>query len=375
MIDRKKHRMSRRTELSAVEKYGAATMAVALVAGGGAVAAGTQKDVTVSVDGDIRQVSTWTSDVDRLLDRAGVTVGADDVVIAQDGVTDGGRVEVRTAKPVTLTVDGRTREVTTNAVTVDELLAELGFGDSDAVSKAPQKIPADGLKLAVTTAKDLIFHDDGKDTLLHLPVATVQDVLDARGIKLEKGDTVTPPADAPVTDGMTIDVSRVISDTVKDVVDFDAPAEVIEDPDMYEGERVVVKPGEAGEKELTVTVTRRDGEELSREVVDSKVLRKPVPAVVREGTKSRVPAPASGYGVWDQLAQCESGGNWSIDTGNGFSGGLQFTDSTWAAYGGTEYAPRASAATREQQIAVAEKVRAGQGWGAWPACSSQLGLR
>ncbi|MDQ0770423.1 nucleoid-associated protein YgaU [Pseudarthrobacter defluvii] len=75
--------------------------------------------------------------------------------------------------------------------------------------------------------------------------------------------------------------------------------------------------------------------------------------------------------TWDALAQCESGGNWSINTGNGFSGGLQFTPSTWAAYGGTGSAQNAS---REQQIAVAERVQASQGWGAWPSCSSQLGL-
>ena len=79
--------------------------------------------------------------------------------------------------------------------------------------------------------------------------------------------------------------------------------------------------------------------------------------------------------VWDQLAQCEAGGDWSINTGNGFSGGLQFTPSTWAAFGGTEYAPAAHMATREQQIAVAERVQAGQGWGAWPACTSKMGLR
>lgn len=75
--------------------------------------------------------------------------------------------------------------------------------------------------------------------------------------------------------------------------------------------------------------------------------------------------------TWDALAQCESGGNWSIDTGNGFSGGLQFTDSTWSAYGGTGSAADAS---REEQIAVAEQVQASQGWGAWPSCSAQLGL-
>lgn len=83
-------------------------------------------------------------------------------------------------------------------------------------------------------------------------------------------------------------------------------------------------------------------------------------------------APAGGGGRWDALAQCESGGNWGIDTGNGYSGGLQFSPSTWQAYGGSGSAANAS---REEQIAVAERVLAGQGWGAWPSCSSQLGYR
>ncbi|ALE07094.1 transglycosylase [Arthrobacter sp. ERGS1:01] len=82
-------------------------------------------------------------------------------------------------------------------------------------------------------------------------------------------------------------------------------------------------------------------------------------------------ANAADGSTWDQLAQCESGGNWAINTGNGFSGGLQFTPSTWAAYGGTGAPENAS---RAQQIAVAERVQAGQGWGAWPSCSAQLGL-
>jgi hypothetical protein len=86
------------------------------------------------------------------------------------------------------------------------------------------------------------------------------------------------------------------------------------------------------------------------------------------------PAPVSAYSTWDALAQCEATGNWQINSGNGFYGGLQFTQSTWQAYGGGAYAPRADLATRDQQIAVAERVLSGQGWGAWPACSSQLGL-
>ena len=84
-----------------------------------------------------------------------------------------------------------------------------------------------------------------------------------------------------------------------------------------------------------------------------------------------VPSQAADASTWDALAQCESGGNWSINTGNGYSGGLQFSPSTWAAYGGTG---DPASASREQQIAVAERILAGQGWGAWPSCSAQLGL-
>jgi hypothetical protein len=82
-------------------------------------------------------------------------------------------------------------------------------------------------------------------------------------------------------------------------------------------------------------------------------------------------AHAASDSDWDRLAQCEAGGRWNTSTGNGFYGGLQFTLSTWQAYGGTG---SPAAASREQQIAVAERVLAGQGWGAWPACSSKLGL-
>ena len=96
--------------------------------------------------------------------------------------------------------------------------------------------------------------------------------------------------------------------------------------------------------------------------------------VVLVGTKQDEVSGGStaGNSVWDRLAQCESGGNWSINTGNGFYGGLQFTLSTWHAYGGSGMPDHASRAT---QIAVAEKIQASQGWGAWPACTRKLGLR
>jgi LysM repeat protein len=131
------------------------------------------------------------------------------------------------------------------------------------------------------------------------------------------------------------------------------------------------------------------GQKLVLPAKGEKVKHRPLPAlaVTRAVSAERSSAPASssrrstvtrsaaapaGGSVWDRLAQCESGGNWGINTGNGYSGGLQFAPGTWAANGGSGSAHNAS---RAEQIRVAERVRASQGWGAWPACSAKLGLR
>jgi hypothetical protein len=97
------------------------------------------------------------------------------------------------------------------------------------------------------------------------------------------------------------------------------------------------------------------------------------PAAAPPAVASAAAAPAAGSagGVnWSAIAACESGGNWSANTGNGFSGGLQFTQQTWQGYGGGQYAPSASQASPAQQIAVAQRVLAGQGIGAWPVCGA-----
>ncbi|TFV90054.1 hypothetical protein E4P38_04865 [Blastococcus sp. CT_GayMR16] len=96
------------------------------------------------------------------------------------------------------------------------------------------------------------------------------------------------------------------------------------------------------------------------------------PAPRPSAPTNSVGGPAPPTRDWNAVAQCESGGNWSINTGNGYYGGLQFSQSTWNAFGGGAYAPRADLAARAQQIAVAEKVLAVQGRGAWPTCGRNL---
>lgn len=109
----------------------------------------------------------------------------------------------------------------------------------------------------------------------------------------------------------------------------------------------------------------------------SSAFTKLAASTIAFGAAATIMAPSASAAPdsdWDRLAQCESGSNWAINTGNGYHGGLQFSAGTWAAYGGQEFATYAYQATREQQIAVAERTLAGQGWGAWPACSASLGL-
>ena len=132
---------------------------------------------------------------------------------------------------------------------------------------------------------------------------------------------------------------------------------------------------------LTVAITtdRHAPEELHADAV-------PTPAAApMEATLHNVAAPVAapvrqrvvtyaGDSVWDDLARCESGGNWAINTGNGYYGGLQFSLGTWQGYGGDEFAAYAHQATREEQITVAERLRAARGYAPWPACRAKLGL-
>jgi hypothetical protein len=87
------------------------------------------------------------------------------------------------------------------------------------------------------------------------------------------------------------------------------------------------------------------------------------------------PADAASERTWNRLAYCESGGRWHVNTGNGYYGGLQISRSTWKGYGGGKFARYPHRATKSQQIKIAERIQNGQGWGAWPTCSSRIGLR
>lgn len=145
--------------------------------------------------------------------------------------------------------------------------------------------------------------------------------------------------------------------------------ESVKNPDLiYPGQelRIPNATEELTKRELPVTAPARPVvTPAPKAATSSRATSSPRPQPV-------APVASTVTSVWDSLARCESGGNWAINTGNGYYGGLQFSLSSWRAVGGSGYPHQAS---REEQIARAEILLARQGWGAWPACSSKLGLR
>ena len=340
--------------------------------------AAAQKSVTLLVDGQSRSVDTYAATVGEVLADEGVAPGGHDVVLpaVDEDLADGDTVVLNRARPLQLTVDGVAREVFVTALSVDDALEQLGFRSDDLVLSASrsERLPLGGMALTITTPKDVVLVADGKTRTVTTTAATAADLLAEQGITLSDTDRLSLYPDQLLLDRMRLQVYRVVVEEVR--VTAPVPFERVEvaDPAVFEGEETVVTPGKAGEKVTTVKVTRVDGIVVSREPLATQTTREPVTEKVRVGTKERPAAPSvpSG-GVWDALAACESGGNWAINTGNGYYGGLQFSLGTWQAHGGSGMPHENS---REAQIAVAQRLvaAAGGSYGAWPHCSSQLGL-
>jgi len=149
----------------------------------------------------------------------------------------------------------------------------------------------------------------------------------------------------------------------------------IEHPDLiYPGKHVrIPDPSEEIPTRPLPESAQPPANEVTRPAAAKPAATPPKRAASTANTAPAAPANfAAGNSVWDSLAKCESGGNWAINTGNGYYGGLQFSLSSWRAVGGSGYPHQAS---REEQIARAEMLKARQGWGAWPACTKKLGLR
>lgn len=289
------------------------------------------------------------------------------------------------------------KSLTADAENVDQPTADEPL-DIERVSSIT---PLSADQIQVPQLMEITVGTDTKEVLTN--GGTVQEVLDNAAVSVDGDDKVSPKLDQNVNadTAITVTVVEKTEVTEEETVEYETTRK--DDDSLEEGKTKTGTEGENGTAVVTYEVTTENGEEVDKTEIDREVTEEPTTEVVLRGTKEPEPEPSSSDesdeaddsdsssssddnsgasatavsngSTWDALAQCESGGDWSTNTGNGYHGGLQFNPTTWNSMGGGQYAPTADQATREQQIAIASKLQAQAGWGQWPACSSSLGLR
>ncbi|MEU4128589.1 ubiquitin-like domain-containing protein [Streptomyces wuyuanensis] len=350
-------------------------LVVAFLAGGTTAFVAADKAVRLSVDGVPRTLHTFADDVDELLAEEGLTVGEHDLVAPAPGtdLAHGDEVVVRFGRPVTLTVDGRSRQVWTTARTVEEALRQVGVranGASMSVSRS-RSISRRGLDVDVLTERTVTLMADGRARTIRTNAATVREAVEAAGITLGDLDTTSVPPDSFPRDGQTITVMRV-SET-EEIREEPIPYDTVrtDDPELHRGTEVVARAGRAGARRVTYSVRTVNGVRQKPRKVSEAVVREPVAQQVRTGTK-RLPDSVRGAdGLnWEALAQCESGGRPDAVDPSGTYGGLyQFDTRTWQSLGGRG---RPQDASPEEQTYRAKKLYVQRGASPWPHCGRRL---
>ena len=295
---------------------------------------------------------------------------------------------------------GAPEELTTAAKTVGDLLAQQGIAVSadDRVSPNLDTPLSDGLAITITVLPTLNVGVGGSDPFTVISDAqTVGGMLARQDITLGKNDKVSPSTSTPLSDGMAVTVTRVSYTSSSRIVPIPQPADQkVNDSSLAKGTTQITQDGHPGKARVSYRTKIVNGKAGTPVETGRTTVTKAVPTVIHVGTyvappPPPPPAPSSssgssgssapqpstsggpGLAVWDEIAQCESTGNWHINTGNGYYGGLQFDIPTWLSNGGGQYAPRADLATKAQQIAVANTVYAHRGLTPWQ-CAYILGL-
>lgn len=375
-------------------KYAVQALAVALVIAGSVFYIAGQKSVTLTVDGQSEVITTRANTVSDVLDQQEIALDErDEISAALDStVADEQQIDIKRNKSIQVNLDGTERVVHTTGMTVEDLVNELNLEEGSEISlDETRELSSVSNDIEIITPKEVTLVVDKKKNKVSTTAQTVKELLSAEDISLDNDDEVNikvkkdtdknVETSTKIADGQQIEVIKVEVKTWDETRDIDFKTEKVDDKSLEKGKTKVKTKGEKGERKLTLRQETRNGEKGEEEVLKSKVTKEPKAEVVKVGTKEEEEKTTSGTkkvdnttvsGVWNALAKCESGGNWSINTGNGYYGGLQFNLGTWRAYGGSGLP---SDATKAEQVRIATKVQKRQGWGAWPACTRKLGLR
>ncbi|MEV6876718.1 transglycosylase family protein [Amycolatopsis sp. NPDC051128] len=359
---------------------GAVLSVMISVAGGGAAALAMNKSVTVDVDGHQQTVHSFGDTVGEVLEDAGLSVGEHDSLSPspQAEVGDGGVIKLERGRQLKLIVDGAERTSWVRATHLGDALSQLGMTDVEKAGtwmSMPKdgELPLQGATVEIKTLKNITLFDGANGPKKVTTTAlTTKEFLGEYKLTLGPEDAAEGGLDVKLTDGAEVHISRTGVSMVNQKETIAPPEQRVDDPDLEKGKTKVEDPGTPGEKMVTYKVTQKNGKEVARESVSEQVLTAAKPKIIHVGSKKPAEPAIGDTSVWDRIAQCESTGNWAINNGNGYYGGLQFDKRTWDAYGGDQYAAYPHQATKAQQIAIAEKVRdARGGYSAWPVCGKR----
>ena len=345
---------------------------LAALVGGAVTYVAYDKSITLSVDGQTQTVHTFAGTVGAVLAADGISTGGKDVVspAAGSSASNDETITVRYGRPLTLKVNGVSNTTWVHYPTVAGALQELGVRTAGASSSEPMSadIPRSGMTgLVVFTMRHVTFLVDGKTVQLSTTAATVTAAMAQAGIVLHNQDAPSVDASSVPTDGETISINRITGTTETKQVSIPFQTTKVNDATQYVGTTSVTTQGVDGEETVTYAVQVVNGVKQAPKQISESVTKQPVNEIESVGTKA-LPTSASSLN-WAALANCESGGNPSENTGNGFYGMYQFTISTWDSLGGSGIPSDASAAT---QTALAEKLYTEAGAGQWPVCGHFL---
>jgi uncharacterized protein YabE (DUF348 family) len=274
-------------------------------------------------------------------------------------------VDVLRSFPVTVDVDGNVRTVRTVETNAGQLAKDLHLGKLTAARNDPGRLAA-GSRVVYRTRVSGSIRIDNLAVTFDSPSRTVQELLDSYKVTLVGDDYVEPGLSTVLHDGAIVTVVRVGADITQDTQPIKYDTVQQPDSSLPIGQSHVVQDGKNGT--LTITYRQRveNGEKGDKQVVSEVPTVAPVPQIVAYGTQADW--------HWDALAQCESGGRWdTVDPNpNGYDGGLGIYRGTWRAFGGTEFAPNAGLASREEQIIVGQRIYQKLGWDPWGCANNVL---
>ncbi|WP_026460305.1 resuscitation-promoting factor [Schaalia suimastitidis] len=367
-------RPTRRTVLTASAASAAAIIAIASA---GAIAA--HREVVVEVDGVSVPVTGFFSDVQGALSTAGINLGQHDQVAPAlaETVSDGDTVVVRSASEYSMTIDGENVSAWSTATNISDVIGDVLADGATVAMPADRSTERAQLPLQATS-EGIVVNADGQSVIVNVePTATTDEILAAAGVTASPIDQVSFTREGQT---LTVNVTRVMRGTVVETEELAFTTEERQDDTLTVGTTKVLQEGANGSVNRTYYRQSVNGVNTV-DVLVSEERTEPVNKIVAVGTKAATTTSststttssttvASGD-VWAALARCESGGNPTTNTGNGYYGMYQFSLPTWRSVGGTGLPSEASA---EEQTMRAQILQARSGWGQWPACAAKLGL-